>query len=129
MTLMETIHYPLYFKDDQNRFVLVNKATADQWNVNAESMIGKTDFDFLPQEKAQKTFDDENKILQTGKSIVDNIEEVTGSDGLDQWFSITKVPIYDNENKIIGTIGICLNVTELKKIEGMKKEKDGQETK
>ena len=129
MTLMETIQYPLYFKDDQNRFVLVNKATADQWNVNAESMIGKTDFDFLPQEKAQKTFDDENKILQTGKSIVDNIEEVTGSDGLDQWFSITKVPIYDNENKIIGTIGICLNVTELKKIEGMKKEKDGQETK
>jgi len=129
MTLMENIHYPIYFKDDQNRFVLVNKATADQWNVNAESMIGKTDFDFLPHEKAQKAFDDDNKILQTGEPIVDNIEKVTGSDGLEQWFSITKVPIYYNENKIIGTIGISRNVTEWKKIEGMKKEKGGQETK
>ena len=58
-------------------------------------MIGKTDFDFLPHEKAQKAFDDDNKILQTGEPIIDNIEKITGSDGLEQWFSITKVPIYD----------------------------------
>jgi len=129
MTIIENIHDPIYFKDEKNRFVLVNKATADQWSVNTESMIGKTDFDFLPHEKAQKAFDDENKILQTGEPIIDNIEKATGHDGLEQWFSITKVPIYYKKNKIIGTIGISRNVTEWKKIEGMKKEKDAQETK
>ena len=127
--LMDNIPDSIYFKDDQNRFVLVNKAKAYHWNVKVEDMIGKTDFDFLPHEQAQKAFDDDNKILQTSEPIIDTIEKITGSDGVEQWFSVTKVPRYDKDGKIIGTIGISRGVTEWKKLEGTKKEKIDKETK
>ena len=128
-TLMNNIPDSIYFKDDQNRFVLVNKAKAYHWNVKVEDMIGKTDFDFLPHEQAQKAFDDDNKILQTSEPIIDTIEKITGSDGVERWFSVTKVPRYDKDGKIIGTIGISRDVTEWKKIGGMEKEKIDKETK
>jgi len=116
-TLMDTIHDLVYFKDIQNRFVLVNKAKAEHWNVRPGTMIGKTDFDFLPVDQAQKAFDDDNKILQTGKSIINCIEKITNTDGAEQWYSVTKVPRYDLRGTIIGTLGISRNVTEWKKLQ------------
>jgi PAS domain S-box-containing protein len=80
-------------------------------------MIGKTDFDFLPADQAQKAFDDDNQILQTGKAIINYLEKITASDGSEQWFSVTKVPRYDGDGKVIGTLGISRNVTEWKKLQ------------
>jgi len=121
--LMDNIPDSIYFKDEQNRFILVNKAKADHWNTKTEDMIGKTDFDFLPHEQAQKAFDDDNRIMQTKKPIVDEIEKIKGSDGLERWFSVTKIPRYNKEGKVIGTLGISRNVTEWKKLKDMKMEK------
>ena len=121
-TLMDNIPDSIYFKDNENRFVLVNKTKAGHWNVSPEEMIGKSDFDFLPHDQAQKAFDDDNMIMQNGEPIIDKIEKITGSDGLERWFSVTKVPRYDKDGNIIGTIGISRNVTEWKKFEIMKKE-------
>jgi PAS domain S-box-containing protein len=120
--LLETIPDSIYFKDNQNRFVLVNKAKADHWNVNPEDMIGKTDFDFLPEDVARQAFDDDTRIIQTGEPIIDKIEKITGSDGLIRWFSVTKIPRYDKDGNIIGTIGVSRNVTEWKRLEEMKNE-------
>jgi PAS domain S-box-containing protein len=116
-TLMDNIPDSVYFKDIQNRFVLVNKAKAKHLNVQPGAMIGKTDFDFLPVNQAQKAFDDDNMILQTGKSIFNCIEKITTTDGAEQWYSVTKVPRYDLWGRIIGTLGISRNVTEWKKLQ------------
>jgi PAS domain S-box-containing protein len=118
--LMDNIPDLVYFKDIQNRFVLVNKAKAEYWNVRPEAMIGKTDFDFLPADQAQKAFDDDNQILQTGKSIINCIEKITDTDGTEHLYSVTKVPRYDFAGKIIGTLGISRNVTECKKLQEIK---------
>jgi len=119
-TLMDNSPDSVYFKDIQNRFVLVNKAKAEHWNVRPEAMIGKTDFDFLPADQAQKESDDDNQVLQTGKSIINCIEKITDTDGAEHWYSVTKVPRYDLMGRIIGTLGISRNVTEWKKLQEIK---------
>jgi PAS domain S-box-containing protein len=119
-TLMDNIPDSVYFKDIQNRFVLVNKAKAEHWNVRPGAMIGKTDFDFLSFTQAQKAFDEDNEILQTGKSIINCIEKITNINGEEQWYSVTKVPRYDLGGRIVGTMGISRNVTEWKKLQELK---------
>ena len=116
-TLMDNVPDSVYFKDDQNRFILVNNAKASHWNVTPEEMIGKTDFDFLSADQAQKSFNDDTRILQTGKPIVNCIEKITDFNGLEQWFSVTKVPRYNSDGRIIGTLGISRNITEWKKLQ------------
>jgi PAS domain S-box-containing protein len=117
--LMDTIPDSIYFKDENKKFVMVNKAKALHSNVKPEDMIGKTDFDFLPHEQAKKAFEDDEEIMKTGKYIINKIEKLSGLDGSERWVSVTKVPRFDAEGNIIGTMGISRDVTEWKRLEEM----------
>jgi len=118
-TLMDSISDSIYFKDDENKFIMVNKAKAAHSNVKPEEMIGKTDFDFLPEDQARKAFEDDEEVLRTGKFIIDKIEKLTGIDGNERWVSVTKIPRFDTEGNIVGTMGISRDVTKWKKLEEM----------
>jgi PAS domain S-box-containing protein len=116
-TLMNSSPDSIYFKDDQNRFIKVNKTKAAHSNVKTEDMIGKTDYDFLPEDEAKKSFEDDEEILKTGKFIINKIEKLTGIDGSERWVSVTKIPRFDAEGNIIGTMGISRDITEWKRLE------------
>ena len=124
-TLMDSIPDSIYFKDEENRFVMVNKAKASHSNIKPEEMIGKTDFDFLPPDEAQKAFEDDEEVIKTGKFIINKIEKITHKDGTQRWLSVTKIPRFDTEGNIIGTMGISRDITEWKRLEEIhKKEKE-----
>ncbi|MEM0493376.1 MAG: PAS domain S-box protein, partial [Candidatus Thermoplasmatota archaeon] len=123
-TLMEYIPDSIYFKDERNRFILVNKAKAMHSNVTPEEMIGKTDYDFLPREQAEKLFQEEECILRSGQSIINKVEHIIYPDGSEKWVSVTKIPRFNSEGEIIGTMGISRDITlyEQMKIELQKSE-------
>lgn len=116
-TLLDTTPDSVYFKDEKNRFILVNKAKAEHSKVSPSEMVNKTDFDFLPEEQARIIFDDDNKIIQTGQPIVNKLEKLTRNDGSESWVSVTKVPRYNLEGIAIGTMGISRDITAQKKAE------------
>ena len=116
-TLMDNIPDSIYFKDEHNRFIMVNKAKAAHSNVKPEDMIGKTDFDFLPEEIAKQAFQDDEDILKTGKYVINKVEKLIGNDGSERWVSVTKVPRFDAEGNIIGTMGISREITDWEHLE------------
>ncbi|MCD6318968.1 PAS domain S-box protein, partial [Candidatus Aerophobetes bacterium] len=115
--LMDNMPDLIYFKNTKNRFVRVNKARAKISGTIPENMIGKTDFDFYPEDEAKKCFADDSWVMKTGKPIKDKIEKLTYFDGTKHWVSVTKIPWYNDKGKIIGTIGISRDITEIKKLE------------
>jgi len=115
--LMNNISDSIYFKDKENRFVMVNRAKAEHSGVTCKDMIGKTDFDFLPREIARQSLADDHYIMESGRSIIDKVEEIIHLNKIKHWVSVTKVPWYDEEGKIIGTMGITRDITERKKEE------------
>ncbi len=119
-TLLDAIPDAVCFKDSQNRFILVNKAMTKRFMVQPEMMIGKTDFDFLPVDQAQKTSEEDTRIVQSGSSMMDTIERIVEKDGSEHWYSVTKVAWKDQSGKIIGTLGLYRNVTEEKKTQEIK---------
>jgi PAS domain S-box-containing protein len=118
-TLMDSIPDSIYFKDSENKFVMVNKAKAARSNVKPEDMIGKTDFDFLPEEEARKVFEDDEEVMKKGKFMINKVERLTSVDGTEKWVSVTKFPRFDNDGNIIGTMGISRDITEIKKLEAL----------
>lgn len=126
-TLMDNIPNSIYFKDENNCFIMVNKAKAAHSNVKSEDMVGKTDFDFLSEEQAKKAFEDDQEILRTGKYIINKVEKLTDQSGAERWVSVTKVPRYDAEGNIIGTVGISHDVTEWKRLEEMHKNEQSEQ--
>jgi PAS domain S-box-containing protein len=119
-TLMDTIPDCVSFKDTQNRFILVNKQLANSFMVTPERMIGKTDFDFMPHDLAQKASEQDNQILQTGQSLVNSLEKIKDAGGNERWISITKVPRCDSQGRIIGTLSLSRDITSYTNVQEMK---------
>lgn len=110
--LMNNIPDIIYFKDNKNRLVMVNKAFVEGLRLTVPEVIGKTDFDLFPKKDAEKYFADDNRILKTGDPVIDKIEKSYRSDGSVQYVSTTKTPRFDKKGKIVGTIGITRDVTK-----------------
>ena len=114
-TLMENLPDKIYFKDKASRFVLVNRAKlAKHGLTDMAQMMGKTDFDFFPEERAQQAFDDEQRIMRTGEPLEDQEEKDVWPDGRETWVSTTKLPLLDESGRVVGTFGLSRDITEHK---------------
>jgi diguanylate cyclase (GGDEF)-like protein/PAS domain S-box-containing protein len=115
-SLINNIPDHIYIKDRENRFIMVNKAKAEFSEKEPEDFIGKTDFDFFPQDKSENYFKDEKKVMETGKPIIDKVEKVLYR-GKEYWMSTSKIPWYGKNGKIMGTMGISRDITRRKQEE------------
>jgi len=115
--LMEYVTDSIYFKDLNSRFIRINKACAKKFGMKSpDEAIGKTDFDIFTEEHARQAFEDEQKIIKTGKPIIGIEEKETWEEEV-RWASTTKMPLYNGDGEIIGTFGISRDITDKKKAE------------
>ena len=112
-TLMDNLPDHIFVKDLQSRFILANAATLRSLGKQRLAEVaGKTDFDFLPEERAGQFFDDEQRIIQSGAGIINHEELLIDAAGNARWLSTTKVPLYGDAGELIGLVGISHDVTE-----------------
>ncbi|MBF0566040.1 MAG: PAS domain-containing sensor histidine kinase [Nitrospirae bacterium] len=124
--LLDNIPDSIYFKDRECRFVKVNKAKAENSGTTIAEMTGKTDSDFMSSEQAARSYVDDNQVMDTGNPIINKVEKITHVNGKEIWASVSKIPWYDAEGTLQGTIGISRNVTDLIRSEDKLKEKSNQ---
>jgi diguanylate cyclase (GGDEF)-like protein/PAS domain S-box-containing protein len=111
--ILDNIPDMAWLKDEKGRFILVNPAFVTASGIEAEELIGKTDFDFWPPELAQRYIDDDNFVMKSGERKI--IEETRAhNDGETDWIETIKSPIYGTDGRVIGTTGISRNITERK---------------
>ena len=79
--LMENMPDMIYFKDADSRFILVNKAYCERFDIEHGEIVGKTDFDLFADAHAQQAYDDEQRIISTGAPLVNFEEKETWPDG------------------------------------------------
>src|SRR5258708_15819162 len=116
--LLDVLQDLIYFKDKESTFTRISRALAARFNRNdASQVIGKTDFDFFPKEFAQLAFDTEQKIIKTGRPVIDLEEHAFWPDKSETWVLTTKMPYRDSKGRVIGTFGLSRDITEHKKAE------------
>jgi diguanylate cyclase (GGDEF)-like protein/PAS domain S-box-containing protein len=103
----------LYFKDLEGRFLSVSAGwlLGQGHGCSLDDVIGKSDFDFFSDEHALAAFEDEQRIIRSGEPMVAKIERETYRGRPDSWVSTTKLPLRDDEGRIVGTFGMSRNVT------------------
>ena len=116
--LMDNMPDNIYFKDTDSRFTGVNKAKAQKMGLgHPREAMGKTDFDYFTTEFAREAYADEQRILKSGKPLIDKVERTVTPDGQSRWVSATKVPIKDKEGQVTGIVGISRDITERRRAE------------
>ena len=117
-TLADTCTFRIYAKDADGRFVFCNTEMVRSLGASNDDILGKRDFDFFPLSLAESYSRDERHLLETGESILEKEEPTTDpATGAPWWTLTSKVPLKDAEGRIVGLVGIGLDLTERKRLE------------
>jgi len=116
--LMDALPDHIYFKDATSRFTAVSRSMGLNLfdDPDTDKLLGLTDFDLFDHDHAGQAYDDEQEIIRTGKSIVNKEEKEVYPNGEVRWASTTKMPIYNEDNEVIGIFGLSRNITRIKKL-------------
>lgn len=105
----------VFWKDRDSRYLGCNKLFAqDAGFSRPEQLIGKSDYEFPWKDQAESYRTDDVAVMTSGKAKLGYEEQQTTPDGDTIWLSTSKVPLYNSQHDIIGTLGIYTEITERK---------------
>lgn len=105
----------VYIKDTEGCYKLINSRFEELFKVAGSEVIGKTDYDFFPQDTAKLFRENDRKVLEHARPI--QVEEhVPQEDGVHTYISV-KFPLYEQDGSVMGVGGISTDITELKRIQ------------
>ncbi|MBM4055074.1 MAG: PAS domain S-box protein [Planctomycetes bacterium] len=103
----------IFVKDLELKLIMINSAVCKYLEKSSEEIIGKTSFDILPKEIAEKITENDLAVLRSGKT--QTFKEILPGKGNDAKIVLaTKSPYLDSNGNIIGLVGISKDITELK---------------
>jgi PAS domain S-box-containing protein len=110
--IINSIGDPLFVKNRQHQFVLVNNAFCALSGRSCDDLLGKKDYDFFPPEQVAVFLEKDERVFETGRENV-NEEKITDSQGKDRTI-ITKKTLYTDNSGSKFIVGIIRDITERK---------------
>jgi PAS domain S-box-containing protein len=113
--IVNSISDPIFVKDRQHRFVLVNDALCALAGRKREDILGRTDYDLFPKEQVTVFLEKDEIVFGTGEGN-ENEEEIT--DALGRTLTIvTKKSLYTDKAGDKFIVGVIRDITERKEAE------------
>ena len=96
-----------FVKDAQGRHIAANSVTYARFGIRSErELVGAMDEKFFPAEVAQAFRADDQKVIRSGKPLINRLEVWYDEQRNLDWFLTTKLPVHDKNGTIIGVMGI-----------------------
>ena len=102
----------IYAKDRSFRYLFANREFGRMFQVEPESMIGKTDEKIMPLDVAGRSRTSDRKVLEEG-DVVHEEEVILRRDG-DRTYLTQKFPLRDGDGTVYAVCAISTDITERK---------------
>ena len=120
----------IYWLDLDNKVVGANEqAVKDVGQNGIEYYIGKSPYNYFPHDMADNIVQHNNEVIRTRKVLANEepIKDVTT--GEIKYFMAFKVPLFDDEDKVIGVLGTSVDITREKRAVELQLETERQKAK
>src|SRR5208282_3786715 len=116
--ILDTIPQRVFWKDRNLKYLGCNRHFAlDGGCSDPNELVGKSVFERSPKEMADRYRADDQQVLDTGKPKLNYDEPRVRLDGTKLWLTTSKVPLLDQDGRVIGVLGTCEDITERKRVE------------
>lgn len=107
---IDAVADPIFVKDEQHRWILLNDAFCKLIGKQREELLGKSDYDFLPKEEADVFWQNDEQVFRTGEEN-DSEEIFTDASGKMHILSTKKTAFKNTDGSTI-LVGIIRDITE-----------------
>jgi two-component system sensor histidine kinase/response regulator len=114
-TLIDNFPFRVWLKDQEGRYLTVNRYFADGTPYTEETLPGRTDFDLWPTELAERCCAFDAEVMTTRRKKVLE-ERIDGRDG-PAWIETFTAPVLSDDGSVLGTVGFSRDITERKQAE------------
>lgn len=111
--ILNTIPDPVFVKDEQHRWIVVNDAFCQFLGQPQEALLGKSDYEFFSQEEADIFWEQDDLVFRTGERS-ENEEEFTDAQGTTHIISTQKT-IFTDEHGRKNLVGVIRNITDIQR--------------
>ena len=115
-SLINTIPDLIWLKDTDGIYLKCNKRFEELLGKKEKDILGKTDYDFVEKDLADFFRKNDSIALNAAKPTI-NEEFVTFVDGHSEFLETIKTPIVNENNTMIGVLGIGRDITQRKRAE------------
>ena len=114
-TILDNVGAYIYIKDLNLKLTYVNKMTIGLFNLKEEEILGYSTDELFGEEAGEGFRHLDEKLLKENK-VISGIEKLPSED-VDLFYWTVKAPLYDEDNKLTGLIGMSTDISEQKKLE------------
>ncbi len=112
--VIQSVGHPIFVKDREFRFVLVNDALCAALGYDQGDFVGRTDFDLFPEAEARFFRQKDEELFRSEGAVVIEEETVTDASGVVHVLATTKVPLRRADGEVSHLVGIIQDITDLK---------------
>jgi PAS domain S-box-containing protein len=114
-SIIDNTSNPIFIKRINGEYLLINKQFGDLFKISNDEIIGKTDFDFLPESVAEAYRNSDIEAVKKLRELKTE-ETIQQKDGKHTYIAV-KFPLYDSTGRIYAIGGISTDITERKEME------------
>uniref|UniRef100_UPI004055DB48 response regulator n=1 Tax=Candidatus Electronema sp. TaxID=2698783 RepID=UPI004055DB48 len=115
--LLDSIPDLIYFKDRDNRYLGCNRAFEHFAGKKAQDIVGQADEAVLSASAAASFSSRDQALLAACAAERSEEELISPENGAAALYDVLKSPYIGPDGRLLGLIGICRNITELKRAE------------
>ena len=120
-TLIDTMPDYVCFKDAEGRWLKINKASEEIFQLKNINFVGKQDSELAKVNKHLAgtflTCKDSDALVWQNNSALKSEEKIIDKAGITQIFDVTKIPVYTDSHKRKGLVVLGHNITKQREAE------------
>jgi len=116
-SLVDITSDSVYELDENLRYTYVSRCGGDMARRKSEDLVGKTPFDFMPEEEKERVSEFIQSKLDPPQSISGFENILIGQDGRPIVVETSAVPIYDMQGQFSGYLCVDRDITRRKRVE------------
>ncbi len=114
-TMLDHMPAPVYLRDLEGRFKLINREYGKVWGVTKDGVRGKTPHEVFPKQQADEFMVLDRAVLKE-RRVQQTEETYSLADGK-HFLAVTKFPIFDLSGEVVGVGAVDVDITERKRAE------------
>lgn len=116
--IIDLVPHRIFVKDKNGNFLLANKAVAQEYGTDVNTIVGKSQALYEPDtSRLLRIYEDDREVITTGVSKFIEEDPLIDSSGNQLFFQTTKVPFTTVGNEEPAVLGVSINITQRRLVE------------
>ena len=112
--LIDTLPDLVWLKDRQGVYLACNHRFERYLGADEDEIVGKTDYDFMDEQRADAYSEQDQKAMSTGERCINEEQVCFAEDRHIEQLETIKVPMFQPDGKLLGVLGVGRDITQRK---------------